>query len=183
VAFSGCWNILNSIKSAAQSGEEVYLVEEDVLVYPHFFSWHRSQTAVASCGRRDKGMEAYPPLRGLYSNPGACLRRPLLDALVPHINEDYFKDTKAYCERKFPPMDVTSTLDDGLIRRVIRGMGESVAYPDSPVCVHAGFRYYGRLDIYSNREPDLERRIERARQIIANPASQDRYARDWEPYL
>src|SRR5580658_4163233 len=77
---SGCWNILNAIKCASRCADQVYLVEEDVQVYPNFFQWHQSQTAAASCGRRH--WDSRWIYRDLYTNPGSCLRRPLLDALV-----------------------------------------------------------------------------------------------------
>lgn len=176
---SGCWNILNSIKSAAKFAENVYLVEEDVLVYPSFFSWHESQTAPASCGRRH--FDSRWRYRDLYTNPGSCLRRPLLDALIPHINLDYFEDTKEYCEREFPFWDV-STLDDWLIRRVMKKEGMSWVYPEKPVCAHVGFRGYGWLDIYQNNHPDLEKRIERARYLLATVKNTDMYARDFEAF-
>jgi hypothetical protein len=174
---SGCWNILNSIKHAAQFADDVYLVEEDVLVYPNFFEWHRSQTAVASCGRQN-----YPHWehRHLYTNPGSLLRRPLLDALTPHINEEYFRDTTAYCVKHFPPWEVAS-LDDWLIRRVMKEHGWDAAY-GAPVCAHIGFRAYNRLHIYSNRDGGVLERVARAREIMAAVKKTDRYATDWEPY-
>lgn len=177
---SGCWNILNAIRAAAKFAENVYLVEEDVLVYPYFFQWHQSQTAPASCGR------VHPDerwiYRHLYTNPGSLLRRPLLDVLIPHINDQYFQDTKLYCEMNFIPWDV-STLDDWLIRRVMRKNNMECVYPPSPVCAHVGFRGYGGLDIYQNHETDLMKKIERARVILATTNPKDRYARDFEPYL
>jgi hypothetical protein len=178
---SGCWNILTSIKAGYETGaSSVYMLEEDVLVYPtRFFSWHREQTAVASCGRYHYDTRWI--YRHTYTNPGARLSRPLLDALIPHINSEYFADTKAYCDKHFAPWDV-STLDDWLIRRVMKANGWLPAYPEKPVCAHVGFRGYNSLDIYANREGSLEERIERARQIIANPPQQKMWAPDWEPY-
>lgn len=177
---SGCWNILNAIKSAAKFAERVYLVEEDVLVYPNFFQWHESQTAPASCGRRH--WDSRWKYRDLYTNPGACLRRPLLDALVPHINDQYFSGTREYLDRTFGPWHEITHLDDGLIRNVIRKNGWDVAYPETPVCAHIGFRGYASLDIYQNNDPNLEKRIERARYLLATVRNTDMYAHDFEPY-
>jgi hypothetical protein len=187
---SGCWNILNAIKSSSRCSQNVYLVEEDVLVYPNFFSRHEStlkscessgqlNKVAASCGR----MHPDPrwQYRHLYTNPGSCLTRPLLDALVPHINAEYFQDTKAYCEKYFEPWDV-STLDDWLIRRVMRQEGMTAAYGPA-VCAHVGFRNYNVLDIYQNKEGSLEERIAKARHLLATTSPSDRYARDFEPYL
>jgi hypothetical protein len=177
---SGCWNILNAIKSAAKFAEKVYLVEEDVLVYPYFFDWHESQTAVASCGRYH--YDTRWKFRHLYTNPGSCLRRPLLDALVPHIRDEYFLDTRGYLDRTFGPWHEITHLDDGLIRNVMRANDWLPVYPEKPVCAHVGFRGYGQLDIYQNNETDLQKRIERARELIANPPQHEVWAKDWEPY-
>ncbi|VVB50951.1 Uncharacterised protein [uncultured archaeon] len=176
---SGCWNILNSIKHAAQFADEVFLVEEDVMVYPQFFEWHQSQEGVAaSCGRKMRRFESFP----WYTNPGSCLRRPLLDALAPHINDEYFSNTIEYCKR-FPPADWTSTLDDGLIRRVIQEMDGRWSFPETPVCAHQGFSWYGILDIYANKGGNIHQRVARAKEILSSVRSSDRYAQDFEPFL
>lgn len=176
---SGCWNILNAIKDAARWADEVYLVEQDVLVYPYFFDWHATQTAPASCGRKIPRYE-------WYTNPGSCLRRPLLDALVPHICPSYFTDTGSYCERMFSTQFI-STLDDGLIRRVLFDGKMDWVFPTVPVCAHVGIRGMrikdqGGLDIYAYEGETLQSRIEGVRKIVAAPANQQRYAREWEPW-
>ena len=177
---SGCWNILNSIKEASRFAQDVYLVEEDVLVYPQFFEWHENQTAPASCGRRHFDLRW--KFRHLYTNPGALLRRPLLDALLPHINDDYFSNTRGYLDRTFGPWHEITHLDDGLIRNVMRANDWLPAYPEKPVCAHIGFRAYGQLDIYQNNETDILKRIARAREIIAGVKPTDQYAKDFEPF-
>jgi len=174
---SGCWNILNAIKSAAQFADDVYLVEEDVLVYPYFFEWHQSQTAPVSCGRKI-------PRYDLYTNPGTCFRRPLIDALLPHICDEYFRNTNSYCAGNFKDQFI-STLDDGLIRRVIHQNSFEWVFPPSPVCAHVGFRAYGRTHLYQVSHLPILERIERAREIIGNPNNTevgDRYTTDWEAY-
>jgi hypothetical protein len=176
---SGCWNILNSIKHAAQYADEVYLVEEDVMVYPYFFEWHESQTAVASCGRRHWNKKW--KYRDLYTNPGSCLRRPLLDALIPHICEEYFLDLRGYLDRTFGPWPEITSLDDGLIRNVMRVNGWDAAY-GKPVCAHQGFAGYARMDLFQNNEPDLMDRIDRARHILATCSPDNPWSRDFEPY-
>jgi hypothetical protein len=56
------------------------------------------------------------------------------------------------------------------------------AYPETAVCAHIGFRAYGQLDIYQNNETDIEKKIVRAREILATTKNTDQYARDFEPY-
>src|ERR1700676_926235 len=181
---SGCWNILNSIKEGAKWADAVYIVEEDVRIYPEtFFEWHRSRPEAASCGRRMLTHPNFP----YYTTPGSPLRRPLLDALLPHIRDEYFADTVAYCEENFPPADWTSTLDDGLIRRVLTQAGFDWHIPEKAVCAHQGFRNYNKLDIFMNEGTDVEERIGRFLQLCefipnATDPRFKRYAADFEPF-
>jgi hypothetical protein len=177
---SGCWNILNAIKDGSRFAEDVYIVEEDVMVYPYFFQWHKSQTTPASCGRKTPFNNLWP---NAYTNPGSCLRRALLDKLVPHINDDYFTRLKGYLNENFPVRDEWSDLDDGLIRRLVG----DCAYPETPVCAHQGFYFYDKIDIFTNNGANVEERIARFLELEQTIlTSQDwhyaRYAKDFEPF-
>ena len=183
---SGTWNILSSIKDAARFADNVYLVEEDVMVYPYFFEWHESQTAVVSVGRRDAAF--YPRYPGAYTNPGAYIRRPALDLLIPHINDDYFVRRRAYLNERFPEMDAWSSLDDGLIRRVVWNNFGACAFPERNVCAHQGFRSYSsNLDIMLNHGKTIQERIEGflencERLKTTTDPRYKRYVIDYEPY-
>lgn len=183
---SGTWNILNSIKAGYETGADlVFLIEEDVLVRPNFFEHHLSTMAtgeyLASCGRKDRGH--YPVYGALYTNPGSCLSRALVEQLIPHLNDEYYRDLRGYLDCALPPRwDEQSNLDDGLIRRVVRQMGGKVAYPDTGVCVHQGWAFYNKIDIYMNDETDIEKRIARLKELISKIRPGDRYARDFEAY-
>src|ERR1700690_4385784 len=98
------WNILQAIKSGYETGaDRVFLVEEDVMVYPYWLDTHNNvldtNHFVASCGRLRASTKKY--YGEMYTNPGSCLTRELLDVVVPHINDEYFKDSGAYCEKVF----------------------------------------------------------------------------------
>lgn len=180
---SGCWNILNAIKQGYETGaDRVYLVEEDVMVRPNFFKWHGEigDEFMASCGRRDPAF--YPRFPNLYTNPGSCLHRNLLDAVVPHINDDYFQRLRDYMDEFLPPVwDEHSDLDDGLIRRTIRNLGGKCAYPEAGVAVHQGFHFYRKVDRYIN-DGTIEGRIAGLRQMLERIQPGERYARDLEHF-
>ena len=183
---SGTWNILQSIKLGYNTGaENVFLVEEDVMVFPNWLDWHLAQMAtgeyVASCGRLRASTLKY--LGQTYTNPGSCLSRKLLDQLVPHINDIYFEGTGLYCEKVFGQASwAGSSLDDGLIRAVIAGMGGKVAYPANPVAAHQGWQGYELgLAVYANHG-DIRTRIAGLRKLIAKIQPGERYARDFEFY-
>lgn len=182
---SGCWNILNAIKSGYNTGAKyVFLVEEDVMVYPDFFQWHwkahqdvdSEQDFVASCGRRWRYYNS-----DFYTNPGACLNRNLLNEVVWHINDDFFSDRRGYMNNFFGEMDEASDLDDGLVRRVMRFVGAQLIYPDSPVCAHQGFWAYQKFVEYKTYGL-VDERIEQLRNMLSKIDPNGRYTKDFEPY-
>lgn len=180
---SGCWNILNALKAGYEADADlVFLVEEDVMVKPEFFQWHLSRHAnndyFVTCGRHLKGFPF-----DFYSNPGTCYSRAALDLIVPHINDDFFRDTAAYLNKTFPSMiGMDGTLDDGLIRKVQRSVNGKVLCAEPAVAVHQGFAYYDRLNEYRNHGKTLPERIENLKAILARVKPTDRYAHDFETF-
>lgn len=180
---SGCWNILNALKSGYETGaEHIYLVEEDVMVRPNFFDYHEQTLKYVdvSCGRKDRLFWKSSP--GLYTNPGSAFRAQVIAELIPHINDAYFTELRAYMDRELPPSwESQSNLDDGLIRRVIRANNFSVAYPEVGVCAHQGFYYYNKIDRYMN-EGNIEERVARLKEILSEVKPSQRYAKDFEVF-
>ena len=175
---SGAWNILNSLKQGYESGaDRIFLLEEDVLVYPGYFEWSLQQHwAFATCGRRVARHSS-----DYYTNPGASFRSTNLACIIPHICAEFFADRRAYLDRTFGEMCDASDLDDGLIRRVIRQQNGFVAYPEKPLVSHIGWQYYNKLDIYKN-DGTIQERIENLRAMMKQIKPADRYCGDFEPY-
>lgn len=189
---SGCWNILNSIKDGYDTGAEyVFLVEEDVLVNRDFFQRHWEEMdkgAVVSCGRFCRLFgPRYPTI---YTNPGSCLSRTFLDALVPHINDEFFRDTGGYMDRlQVPPTSGIHGLDDGLIRRVMwLNCWEAVQPPmDKPLCAHIGCHAIeNRYDFVGfNADAPVLDRAEQVRNFLKTIDRQGpkaQYLRDLDPF-
>lgn len=177
---SGCWNILNALKAGYEAKKElIFLIEEDVSVFPDYFAWNLRQDGdhFATCGRHRKeyGMD-------YYTNPGAAFRREALEFIVPHINDLYFRDQRSYLDATFGSMDEASPLDDGLIRRVIRQHGSYIVYPETPKVAHQGFHYYNRLVQYKISSGSISERIASCRAVLDSVSPADRYSRDFEPY-
>lgn len=182
---SGTWNILNSMKAGYDTGaEHVFIVEEDVMMTPNFMERHQqvfdSGDYLATCGRRIPAF--FERYGDLYTNPGSCLTRELLSHVIPHINDRYFQDTGGYIRKTFGHEPFNSSLDDGLIRMVVRELGGKCGYPDTPICAHQGFTWYDEIDIYSNHEGTLQERIDKFGVIAATTKPTDRYAGDFEPF-
>jgi hypothetical protein len=190
---SGCWNILESIRNGYNVGAEyVFLVEEDILVMPDFFEYHWEQMdrgAIVSCGRRCRMF--YPRSPGTYTNPGSALTRELLDALIPHVNDEFYKDTGGYMDREIGHVEGIHGLDDGLIRRVIwkNGWQDRVVYPpmETPMCAHTGFQAYeNRFDFcHVDTTQSIQGKIDNLRHIlktIDRQGEKAKYIKDLDPF-
>jgi hypothetical protein len=182
---SGTWNILHAIQEGYNLGANfIFLVEEDVMVYPQWHFHHLAKLWTgeykASCGRR---LPAFNKKYGdIYTNPGSCLSRELVEAIVPHINENYFRNTGGYIRETFKREPLNSSLDDGLVRVVMADKGWRCAYPAAPLCAHQGFEFYNNIDIYMNNEGTIQNRIAKLRTMLAKISPKDRYAPDFEPF-
>lgn len=189
---SGCWNILNSILDGYNTGAEwVFLVEEDVLVMRDFFTRHQlimEGGAIASCGRFCRLFG--PRYPDIYTNPGSCLSRRFLDALVPHINDRFFENTGAYMHAlQVPPVPGIHGLDDGLIRRVMWLNKWQVVQPpmDKPLCAHIGcMAIENRFDFVGfNADAPVLDRAEQIRNFLKTVDRQgpkSMYLRDLDPF-
>lgn len=181
---SGTWNILHSLQEGYNLGAKlIFIVEEDVMVYPNWLDFHLREYdlgAMASCGRRIPMF--FKKYGDIYTNPGSCLSSELMELVVPHINDDYFKATGDYIRKEFGKQPINSSLDDGLIRMVMDRENWLCAYPDKPVCAHQGFEFYDELDIYSNKGT-IQEKIDKLRKMLPTIKPTDRYAPDFEPYL
>lgn len=191
-ASSGCYNILTSIKDGYETGADaVALVEEDVLVMRDFFTRHWEEMdkgAVVSCGRFCRLFgPRYPTI---YTNPGSCLSRTFLEALVPHINDEFFRDTGGYMDRlQVPPVPGIHGLDDGLIRRVMwLNCWHPVQPPiDRPLCAHIGCQAIeNRYDFVGfNADAPVLERAEQLRNFLKTVDRQGpkaMYLRDLDPF-
>lgn len=176
---SGCWNILNALQQGYYSGaERIFLIEEDVMVYPDFFTWNFGQEGdwFATCGRFRKEHSA-----DYYTNPGSCFKSESLRKVVPHITDRYFESRRSYLDQEFGPMDEASDLDDGLIRRVIRSLGATVLHPETPKVAHQGFHYYNRMPQFTV-SGSISDRIAGLRVLLDRVSPADRYSKDFEPF-
>lgn len=150
------FNLLSSYREAMRNGfERIYLIEEDVMVAPDFFTWQRQALeqgnffcAVAS-GYPASARAACRPVDSLiygsqhYASIGVGWRQENLSKVLEHATPEYFSDMPGYCLRTFPENpDGCYTEQDGLIGRVIARENAEVAWAVKPKAFHIG--YYGR---------------------------------------
>jgi len=183
---SGCWNILHSLQAGYETGKEfIFHVEEDIFVAPGFFEWHwnahESDNYFVTCGRRHGHHHAMP--KDFYSNPGTAYRRKSLELVIPHINDDYFKNTEKYVDKHWPQYKgMDGSLDDGMIRKIQRSVNGKVLCAEPRVCVHSGFHYYNRLPQYRNNGTTIQEKIQILREMLSKINREDRYTSDFESF-
>lgn len=132
------YNLLTAYKEAYdEDAEHIFLVEDDVMIRPEFFAWHRMNLATAACSI---GV-VKEPQHGPYVSLGVGLHRKTVKAMLPHIHEAYFQNMRGYCKAMFPH----SKLDceqDGLWARVLTG--KPVVWATTPLAQHVGWYGYHR---------------------------------------
>ena len=134
------FNVMMAFKDAYESkAEHVFMIEDDVMVHPEFFRWHRQQheDQVLGCSI---GVVKEPQY-GHYASLGVCFRREMLKLIVPHCQVAYFSNLRAYCKTRFPPSK-TDCEQDGVFCRVLEGF--PVAWPLVPYAQHVGWYGYHR---------------------------------------
>lgn len=191
--WSGCWNIATSIKDGYDMGSDVvFLVEEDILVFPDYFDYHfktmENSAVKVSCGRSCRLFNSRYP--DMYTNPGSCFTREFLDELVPHINNEFFSDMAAYFNKHlpFPPRPGLHGADDGLIRRVLLRNDWTPAFPpiNQPRCAHIGcMAIENRFDFVGVVDGDVSVRIEAMRNFLKTVdrnGPKEKYVRDLDPF-
>jgi hypothetical protein len=178
---SGCWNILNSMKGGYESGADlIFFIEEDVRVYHDYFKWSIEAQRSGCFATSGRFIKRYG--ENYYTNPGASFRRGSLALVVPHINDDFFSDRRAYLTRTFGAFEGASDLDDGLIRHVMCSVNGFVEHPDTPKVVHQGFHMYGKAEQWRTTG-GIQDRITQLREMLNRLDPLQQGLRDFEPFL
>lgn len=176
------YNVLESLKDAYVAGaEQVYLVEDDIMVTPDFFRWHRAAQELAKpfCSiahknirRKDLENGAVDEIllsRADYCSLGVCFGRESLAKIVAHATPAYYSDLGGYLGKNFAP-STEFTEQDGLISRIMFREGGAAAFPYIPRAFHVGFTGYHRESTWEAPQ-DLPARIEALGRVLADPES------------
>ena len=154
-------NTLESYKEAYQTDAEfVYLVEDDVLVQPDFFTWHEAVQSMGGfmcsvayrCVRNAQARTDITDPAACFTTArdfasiGVCWRRTRLAPVVAHARQEYYEDLKEYLVKNFPFNRFSDCFaeQDGLIMRVMGVTHGITAWPYVPRCYHIGFAGYNR---------------------------------------
>lgn len=134
------YNLLMAYQDAYHTEAEfVYLVEDDVMVHPLFFAWHRLQHQDPELGCSIAVVKE--PQYGVYASLGVCFRRERLKMIVPHCRVGYFQNMREYCRVHFSRMK-SDCEQDGLFCRLL--VGKTVVWASTSLAQHVGWYGYHR---------------------------------------
>lgn len=156
--YGNSYNTMEAFKWAVEEGYDlVYLIEDDVFVYPDFFAWHRAAhdahpDIFASCAWTFNrhapicdGPDTFAPW---YYSIGTCFKRDKLALVTQHANISYYSRMQDYIVETFPDSKLNHSENfyeqDGLIQHVLERVGSQVCWPSLPKCCHLGARGYNK---------------------------------------
>lgn len=142
------FNVMKAYEQGLAEGRErVFLVEDDVMVEPDFFRWHRevqeAEQLFCSIGISRPGVTITTEM---FASLGVCFRRGPLELVVGHANVAYFSNMNHYCQRTFRAGPNVGTEQDGLILRVMKQAKGTARFApqDAPKARHIGWYGYNR---------------------------------------
>jgi hypothetical protein len=156
------FNVLEGYKQGIATGlkleaELIYLIEEDIFVGEDFFDFHRrtqqqfdSFCVSAVRNQNDKDdLNGGPELvycKNIYQSLGVSWKPRVLQTVLTHAKNDYYRNRKNYLLRNFPKSRFGSGWDeqDGLINRLVELKNHKCLFPFVPRAFHAGFTGYNR---------------------------------------
>lgn len=183
-AFKGnSYNVLLALYDAYMSRcKRVFLIEDDVLIEPDFFTWQYRQfeqhpDAFAVIGGKNTRTLPAKNCGDSYITTGEDLcsigvgyPHSTLLKIMPHVNYAYLSDMVGYCKGVFPEHkgNPHQAEQDGLIQRIMLREEHKVVWSNPVRAHHIG--YYGYHRSHSARPTGtLEERIAQLREIIADP--------------
>lgn len=153
------YNAMEAFRYIYNEGwETIYYLEEDTLVHPDFFKWHREQhehfpkifASMAWIFNRHAPIHDDILFQPWYYAIGTCFQRDKLMKIVEHATPRYYEDMQGYIEKNFKASKLNSTFgiqhyeQDGLIQRILEVDKTQTVSPGITKCTHLGFGGYNR---------------------------------------
>lgn len=143
------FNVLSAYRRAVEAGAPfVFMVEDDVMVEPDFFCWHYEAQAskpFCSVGVENTRSGKLKTTED-FASLGVCFSCETLTHIIKHGVTNYFSNTGRYCQDKFGIVPGEHTEQDGLILRIMRSLGGTAIFPESPKARHIGWYGYNHAD-------------------------------------
>jgi hypothetical protein len=157
--YGNSYSTMEAYRFAYNMGADlVYLIEDDVMVHPDFFDWHREMhrefpEIFAAMGwvfnqhaPIDKG-EMFQPW---FYSIGVSFSREMLKLIVEHASPLYYGDMHKYIRERFKssplndPFNIMHVEQDGLIQRILDQNKSQTVSSGIAHCSHIGMGGYNR---------------------------------------
>ena len=177
---------------SAQNFDLIYLVEDDVMVHPDFFKWHREvhEDKPDIFGSMAWVFNRYAPItedrlfQPWYYSIGTCFKREKLGLIARHATPRYYADMQGYIEKTFKgsalnfPHSIQHYEQDGLIQRILDVDQSQTVSCGIAKCTHAGLFGYNRgwntrSEFFANCST-FDQRLARLNKFVCDP-----YWRSW----
>ena len=182
------YNTMEAFRWAYNAGYELtYLVEDDVIIHPDFFKWHREvhEECEDIFGSMGWVFNRFSPItedwafQPWYYSVGTCFKRKKLELIVKHATPLYYNDMMGYIEETFAdsplnsPHNIHHYEQDGLIQRILDRDRTQTVSCGIAKCTHMGTFGYNRG--WSRREEffegceDFTDRVNRLSAFVGDP--------------
>lgn len=178
------YNMFEALRWAYEAGyDRVFVVEDDCVVKPDFFSWARNALdnpkawnlfPFAASGwiySPDAPDEDGPDvICTWYLSVCSAIPRRSLEKIVKHANENYYANMQGYLDRAFPKDPQCGSQhweQDGAILRVANSVGERVTWPRRARGTHIGWHGY-HMPHGKVPQGELEKQVLVVKMALAN---------------
>lgn len=182
------YNTMEAFRFAANANiDTVYYIEDDVMIHPDFFKWHRAQhemwpeifATMAWIFNRHAPISDDAMFQPWYYAIGTCFKLEKLKLVAQHASPKYYADMQGYIESNFPlsklnsPFGIQHFEQDGLIQRVLDLDHTQTISPGIAKCSHMGNFGYNRgwdpaIDFFGDAELFMQR-VDRLDTFINDP--------------
>lgn len=186
--YGNTYNVMEAFRWAYnQRFERIYYIEDDVMVHPDFFAWHRKMhedwdDIFCSMGwvfNQHAPITNDEQFQPWYYAIGTCFTKKKLRLIVDHATPRYYDAMPEYIEKTFKnsilnsPIKISHYEQDGLIQRVMDiDKSQSVANGIAR-CTHLGVFGYNRgwekRDDFFGEAQTFEERLSRISKLIGDP--------------
>lgn len=157
--YGNSYNTMEAYRFAYNSGADlVYLIEDDVMVHPDFFTWHRRMheeyddlfAALAWVFNQHAPIDDAEMFQPWIYSIGVSFKRNKLKLVAQHASPLYYADMPGYVKKYFPsspyngPFQVAHVEQDGLIQRILEKDKSQTVSCGIAKCSHLGMGGYNR---------------------------------------
>ena len=186
--YGNSYNVMEALRWAYSGRwDRVFYIEDDVMVHPDFFEWHRKTHAefddiFASMGwvfNHHAPITDDLQFQPWYYAIGTCFSREKLGLVARHATPRYYNDMPGYIEKNFKASTLNARVriehfeQDGLIQRILDVDKSQTAASGIARCTHIGtFGYNRGWDIredFFEGCPTFEDRVGRLRKLVGDP--------------